>query len=109
MKCRSSITNCQMKLLLTLTSFLLAHILFAQKKNGSVEALKFDFGFGSPKSVFADKLARGYTPVTSSSFYMDETGFGFDSGNVVAGVNRRGNDFLKDDFITSDKPFFFSV
>jgi lysophospholipase L1-like esterase len=36
-------------------------------------------------------------------------GFGFDQGSVVRSVRRKGTGILKADYITSDKPFYFSV
>ncbi len=62
---------------------------------------KFDFGDG--------KVARNYTQVKSSDNYSTEKGFGFDFGSVVNSVERPGKDALKCDFITSIKPFYFSV
>ncbi|MBC7721977.1 MAG: rhamnogalacturonan acetylesterase, partial [Pedobacter sp.] len=62
---------------------------------------KFDFGDG--------KIATGYTKVTSTDNYTTEKGYGFDFGSVVTSVDRGGKDALKSDFITSTKPFYFSV
>src|ERR1044071_7616224 len=62
---------------------------------------KFDFGSG--------KAAPGYTKVTASTNYSKEQGYGFDFGSAVAEIDRGGKDLLKADFITSDKPFYFSV
>jgi lysophospholipase L1-like esterase len=41
--------------------------------------------------------------------YTETRGYGFDLGSQVQAVNRGGNDPLLGDFVTSDKPFFFSV
>lgn len=62
---------------------------------------KFDFGSG--------KAAPGYTKVNASTSYNNEQGYGFDFGSAVAEVDRGGKDLLKADFVTSDKPFYFSV
>lgn len=53
--------------------------------------------------------AKGYTQVTPETKFNYTTGFGFDQGSVVKSVERKGNDALRCDFITSDKPFYFSV
>ncbi len=70
----------------------------AQEKSTSY---KFDFGNG--------KVATGYTAVLSSDTYTTEKGYGFDFGSVVNSVDRAGKDALKSDYITSTKPFYFSV
>ena len=62
---------------------------------------KFDFGDG--------KVAKGYTQVLPSDVYSASKGYGFDLGSSVVSVDRKGKDPLKSDFITSDKPFYFSV
>jgi lysophospholipase L1-like esterase len=61
---------------------------------------KFDFGSG--------KLAPGYIQVTPGTKFSYESGYGFDQGSVVESVDR-GGDALSGDFITSNKPFYFSV
>ncbi|MGB3005056.1 MAG: rhamnogalacturonan acetylesterase, partial [Chitinophagaceae bacterium] len=61
---------------------------------------KFDFG--------TDKAANGYTAVTPSSKFTYQTGYGFDQGSIVTAVDRGGN-ALTGDYITSNKPFYFSV
>ena len=61
---------------------------------------KFDFGTG--------KAASGYTAVTPDTKFSYQQGYGFDQGSVVAAVDRGGNT-LTGDYITSDKPFYFSV
>lgn len=63
-------------------------------------SFKFDFGSGAP--------AAGYTKVTPDTAYSNERGFGFEPGPPVAAVDR-GGDPLRGDFITSDRPFLFSV
>ncbi len=61
--------------------------------------LKFDFGSG--------KVEPGYKQVTANMVYNKERGYGFISEAPMMGVNRRGKDMLRDDFCTSDKPFYF--
>jgi len=63
-------------------------------------SFKFDFGA---------KAAPGYTAVTPATIYSKESGFGFDLGTTPAATDRGGADPLHDGFVTSDKPFFFSV
>ncbi|WP_276480195.1 rhamnogalacturonan acetylesterase [Paraflavitalea pollutisoli] len=62
---------------------------------------RFDLGSG--------KLTEGYKPVTATTFYNDQTGYGFEPGAVLRAVDRGGKDPLKSDFITGQLPFFFSV
>ena len=62
---------------------------------------RFDFGSG--------KAADGYVQILPTTVYSDELGYGFEPGAVVEAVDRGGDDLLKDDFCTSDKPFRFSV
>jgi len=62
---------------------------------------KFDFGSG--------KVEKGYTQVLPSMIYSAELGYGFDYGTTATAIDRGGNDALKGDFCTSDKPFYFSV
>jgi lysophospholipase L1-like esterase len=61
---------------------------------------KFDFGSG--------KAAPGYIQITSTSKFDYQTGYGFDQNSIVESVDRGGN-ALTGDFITSNKPFYFSV
>jgi len=64
-------------------------------------SMKFDFGNGN--------AAKGYTKVTESSFYTKSLGYGFLPGASLKAINRNGKNLLKTDFITSDKPFYFTV
>jgi lysophospholipase L1-like esterase len=64
-------------------------------------AFKFDFGSG--------KVEPGYIQVLPSTVYTKELGYGFDFGSTATALDRGGNDALRGDFCTSDKPFFFSV
>lgn len=67
----------------------------------SSTSFKFDFGPG--------KAAAGYQQVLPTAAYSPTTGFGFDFGTTVTGVDRGGKDQLKGDFVTSKQPFYFSV
>jgi lysophospholipase L1-like esterase len=63
--------------------------------------LKFDFGSG--------KVAPGYTQILPTTLYTKALGYGFDLGSKVTAVDRGGDDPLRGDFCTSDRPFFFSI
>jgi fibronectin type 3 domain-containing protein len=61
---------------------------------------KFDFGSG--------KAAKGFTKITPSTKFSYQTGYGFDQGSQVESVES-GTTALTGDYITSKKPFYFSV
>ena len=63
-------------------------------------SFKFDFGPG--------KVAPGYTQVLPKDIYRPEIGFGFEPGPALRAMDN-GEDALRGDFVTSDKPFCFSV
>jgi lysophospholipase L1-like esterase len=62
---------------------------------------RFDFGPG--------QFAPGYAQVLPETVYTKEQGYGFDLGSKVSGINRGGDDPLRDGFCTGAAPFFFSV
>src|SRR5215217_7643734 len=64
-------------------------------------SFKFDFGPG--------KVQPGYTQVLPDMRYSTEKGYGFEFSGVLTGKSYNGKDALKDGYITSDKPFYFSV
>jgi len=64
-------------------------------------SFKFDLGSG--------KAARGYQKVTPEDTFNDDKGYGFDFDSKVYAVSRDNNKALTGDFITGDKPFYFSV
>lgn len=64
------------------------------------QSYKFDFGNGSIK--------KGYTAVTPQSKFANEKGYGFTAESEVTAVDRGGKS-VNDDYITSTKPFYFSV
>jgi lysophospholipase L1-like esterase len=64
------------------------------------QTLKFDFGNG--------RVKKGYTAVTPDSKFANEKGYGFTKGSEVTAVDRGGKS-VNDDYITSTKPFYFSV
>jgi len=63
-------------------------------------AYKFDFGNG--------RVKKGYTAVTPDSKFANEKGYGFTKESEVVAVDRGGKT-VNDDYITSAKPFYFSV
>lgn len=64
------------------------------------QTYKFDFGNG--------RVKKGYTAVTPESKFANEKGYGFTNGSEVTAVDRGGKT-VNDDYITSTKPFYFSV
>jgi lysophospholipase L1-like esterase len=69
----------------------------AQQKND----FKFDFGTAT--------VAPGYAAVTPQTIYSDASGYGFINTGDVNAVIRNKKNTLTSDFITSSKPFFFSI
>jgi len=63
--------------------------------------LKYDFGPG--------KVQSGYTQILPQTTYSPEKGYGFWPGAVLEGTDRKTGGALKEDFISSSKPFYFSV
>lgn len=64
------------------------------------QSWKFDFGNG--------RIKKGYTAVTPDSKFANEKGYGFTKESEVVAVDRGGKT-VNDDYITSTKPFYFSV
>lgn len=62
---------------------------------------KFDFGSGAVK--------QGYIQVLPGTKYSTATGYGFEFSGQLFSRSYKGKDPLKDDYITSNKPFYFSV
>ncbi len=77
-------------LMLFLGSFLLAQ----------QTAFKFDFG--------TDRTENGFIPITSTTKFDQKTGYGFMDISGLKSVDS-GRNALTGDYITSDKPFYFSV
>jgi lysophospholipase L1-like esterase len=61
---------------------------------------KFDFG--------GDRIENGFIPISSNSKFDKKIGYGFMDISGLKSVDNGGN-ALTGDFITSDKPFYFSV
>ena len=81
-----------------LASVLLVSTVAAQSPKTS---FKFDFGPG--------KSVPGYQQVLPTATYTAATGFGFDFGTTATAVDRGGKNAMKDGFVTSKQPFYFSV
>jgi Lysophospholipase L1 and related esterases len=62
---------------------------------------KFQMGCG--------KAPQGYLQIGSSSVFSEKIGYGIDLGSTVKIVNRGGQNPIRSSFMTSEKPFFFSV
>ncbi|WDF80430.1 rhamnogalacturonan acetylesterase [Mucilaginibacter sp. KACC 22773] len=78
--------------------FTLPATLLAQAAKTS---FKFDFGSG--------KAADGYQKIGSDVQFDDNKGYGFDFDSKVTAVVRNPRKLLTGDYVTSDKPFYFSV
>jgi lysophospholipase L1-like esterase len=81
-----------------LLCFLVPLNLFAQE---GTTAFKFDFGTGP--------VPKGYIKVSPLDTMNNKTGYGFDFKSTVLAVTADGKKPLTGDYVTSDKPFFFSV
>lgn len=79
-------------------SFLLSF--FISTTFSQTTSYKFDFG--------TEKAAKGYIAVTPKTMFSATTGYGFDAGTTVQAMGA-GGDALTGDYITSDKPLYFSV
>lgn len=66
---------------------------------------KFDFGPGKERS---GKTTAGYIPVSGETYFSYQKGYGFNTGAAISSVDRGGNPLTRD-FVTSNKPFYFSV
>ncbi|WP_231583460.1 rhamnogalacturonan acetylesterase [Rufibacter radiotolerans] len=80
---------------------LLALLLVGSTALAQKATCKYDFG--------GKEVAKGYTRVSAADTYSEKTGFGFEASTPVKEVDRGGKDALKRDYITSEKPFYFSV
>ena len=84
-----------------LKKILILILLFQQALSAQIKtSYKFSFG---PKEV------PGYIKVDPSVKYSEEQGYGFDFGTTPVAIERAGKKPLTSGFVTSDKPFIFSV
>ena len=70
---------------------------------GAANAQRYKFDFGTGKKI------KGYTSVTPATQFSYETGYGFNAGSELQSVDRGGKATVNSDYITSSKPFYFSV
>jgi lysophospholipase L1-like esterase len=83
---------------------------FALFVAGGISVARGEAGDGSVKFSFApEKTPPGYTQVAPQDSYTTQRGFGFEPGAQLTAQEDGGPDPLSAGFITSDKPFFFSV
>lgn len=86
---------------LLLTSGISTTLLTGSIAQNTTGTYKFDFGSG--------KAPAGYTAVSAGNRYTEAAGFGFEKGAELTEVKRNSKDAMNDAFITSRKPFYFSV
>ncbi|MFY7816484.1 MAG: hypothetical protein ACOVRK_14990 [Chryseobacterium taeanense] len=67
---------------------------------GQQTSFKFDFG--------GNRVEKGFVQITPTSKFDKKIGYGFMDISGLKSVDNGGN-ALTGDFITSDKPFYFSV
>lgn len=84
-----------MKSWIKFLTLFLGSFLFAQQTS-----FKFDFG--------TDRTENGFIPITSTSKFDKKIGYGFMDISGLKSVDNGGN-ALAGDYITSEKPFYFSV
>ncbi|MDN5284610.1 MAG: rhamnogalacturonan acetylesterase [Mucilaginibacter sp.] len=82
----------------SLLCLILPATLLAQDAKSS---FKFDFGSGT--------ATPGYQKINPDDTFNDSKGYGFDFGSTVTAVTRGDQKKLTGNYITSDKPFYFSV
>ena len=58
---------------------------------------------------FGGKAPPGYIEVAANQLYSEARGYGFEPGSTTEGITRGSNNPYDDGFVTSSKPFFFSV
>src|SRR5690606_30289889 len=68
-----------------------------------IERPSFKFDFGS------SKVKKGFIGINEKSIYSEEVGYGFDFNTMPKFIDHNKKDALRRDFITSNKPFYFSV
>ncbi|MBF4473017.1 rhamnogalacturonan acetylesterase [Flavobacterium sp. HJJ] len=86
-----------------ITALLFLNLALAQKKDRSNKATTFKFDFGSGKTE------AGYIKILSETKYTDEKGYGIDLETSATENKKVGKNPSTDGYLTSDKPFYFSV
>lgn len=93
--------NCCYSILFFMKSALFPLCLLSLCFNATAQSFKFDFGNGNVK--------KGYLQVLPETRYSSKKGYGFDYSTDSLAAKTTGGDALLGDFITSKKPFYFSV
>jgi lysophospholipase L1-like esterase len=75
--------------------------IFCMYVSSGQSSFKFDFGPGAVK--------KGYLQVLADTKFSPEQGYGFEFSSGLTSQSYKGKDALKDDYITSNHPFYFSV
>ena len=100
-----NITNHPNSYFIKMNKYILLYISFLLfggiQVNAQQQEFKFDFG--------GSTAASGYLPVSASTNYTDAIGYGFSNHSEVSEVIRGGKKNSNSDYITSTKPFYFSV
>lgn len=82
-------------------SFLFIFLIILSSGIEAQTNFKFDFGSGA--------VQPGYIRILPSDHYDGKKGYGFEFNDSITLGNSKGKDALKDDYVTSHKPFYFSV
>jgi lysophospholipase L1-like esterase len=82
--------------------YFILSLLIATASYGQLETT-YKFSFNPAADI------KGYTKVDPGKIYSDAAGYGFDFGTRPEAVKRIAKKSLTGGFVTSDKPFFFSV
>ncbi|MDQ3011173.1 MAG: rhamnogalacturonan acetylesterase [Acidobacteriota bacterium] len=72
--------------------------------SGSTGRVSYKFDFSDRRAASAE-----WKQILPTTIYSKETGYGFEPGVEVVGVNYGGSDSKNTQALVSDKPFFFSV
>ncbi|HEV7379591.1 MAG TPA: hypothetical protein VGN64_07340, partial [Dyadobacter sp.] len=83
------------------SNVLICLILTGIIQNVAAQPLRFDFGTG--------KAEKGYIRTTPDDVYTNQKGYGFLPGTQIRTITNKGKDQLRNDFVTADSAFFFSV
>jgi lysophospholipase L1-like esterase len=75
-------------------------LILVVKINAQQTTFKFDFG--------TTTAAKGYIAVTPETIFNNSIDYGFNNGSSLEAIKRSGNN-VTSDFVTSTKPFYFSV
>ena len=82
-------------------SILISIVLISSVASAQQSSYKFYFGSG--------KTDKEFIAITPDSKFTYQTGYGFSQGSTVNAVATKSKNPLTQTFITSNKPFYFSV